>query len=122
MIGGAGADGSGAGGPIDGGGGTASIATIKTRAMPRGDFAYSLVKDYPSEAKQLGIEGKIRVKLIVDERGAVTAATLLNRLGYGLDEQAARRAKELIFDPARDTNDQPVRSVVIWTFEFTLPK
>lgn len=122
---GANAPGSSSGG--DEGGGAAanaatSIATIKTRAMPRGDFAYSLVKDYPLQAKQLGIEGKIRVKLIVDENGVVTTATLLNRLGYGLDDLAARRARQLAFDPARDTNDKPVRSVVIWTFDFSLPK
>lgn len=102
--------------------GAASIAAIKTRAMPKGDFAYRLVKDYPPEAKQRGIEGKIRVRLVVDERGGVTAATLLNRLGFGLDEQAAQRARELEFEPARDTADKPVRSIVVWTFDFTLPK
>lgn len=102
--------------------GVAVIAAIKTPAMPRGDFAYDVVKDYPQEAKQLGIEGKIRVKLIVDERGNVAAATLLNRLGHGLDEQAVRRAGQLAFEPAKDANDQPVRSIVIWTFDFTLPK
>lgn len=125
ATGGANAPGSSSGG--DGGGGAAanaatSIATIKMRAMPRGDFAYSLVKDYPLQAKQLGIEGKIRVKLIVDENGVVTTATLLNRLGYGLDDLAAQRARQLAFDPARDTDDKPVRSVVIWTFDFSLPK
>jgi protein TonB len=99
-----------------------SVATIKTRANPRGDFSYGLLKDYPTEAKQLGIEGQIRVKLIVDEHGAVKSATLLNRLGHGLDELALRQANLIVFDPAKDTDDRPVTSVVVWTFDLTLPK
>ncbi len=100
-----------------------SIATIKTRALPRGDFGYiDAGKDYPAAARQLGIEGPIRVKLVVDARGKVTSATLLNKLGHGLDELAAARALKIEFDPAKDTDDKPVTSVVIWTFNMTLPK
>ena len=101
----------------------ASIATIKTRAMPHGDFSYwDAGKDYPAEAKSLGIEGVIRVRLIVDEHGKVKSAVLLNKLGHGLDEMALRRAQQIEFDPAKDTNDQPVTSVVVWTFNMELPK
>jgi protein TonB len=99
-----------------------SIATIKTRAMPKGDYAYEQEKDYPAEAKRLGIEGKIRIKLIVDEHGEVKAATLLNKLGHGLDELALARANAIKFDPAKDTDDRPVTSVVVWTFDLELPK
>ena len=100
-----------------------SVATIKTRAMPKGDFSYvDASKDYPAEAKSLGIEGQIRVKLIVDDAGSVKSATLLNKLGHGLDELALTRAKKIVFDPAKDTDDKPVSSVVIWTFNMTLPK
>ena len=101
----------------------ASIATIKTRAMPRGDYDYfDAGKDYPEEAKQLGLEGQIRVRLVVDAQGHVGSAVLLNRLGHGLDELALRRAKAIQFAPARDTDDHPVSSVVVWTFTMTLPK
>ncbi|HTL34859.1 MAG TPA: TonB family protein [Kofleriaceae bacterium] len=100
-----------------------SVATIKSRAMPKGDFSYvDASKDYPAEAKTLGIEGQIRVRLIVDEAGAVKSAVLLNKLGHGLDELALERAKKIVFDPAKDTDDKPVSSVVIWTFNMTLPK
>ena len=99
-----------------------SVATIKTRAMPHGDYSYQNIKDYPPEATQLGIEGKIRVKLVVDEHGVVKSATLLNRLGHGLDELALRRANLIVFDPAKDTDDHAVSSVVVWTFDLTLPK
>jgi periplasmic protein TonB len=100
-----------------------SVATIKSRAMPRGDFSYfDASKDYPAEAKALGIEGVIRVRLIVDELGKVKSSVLLNRLGHGLDELALKRAAQIEFEPARDTDDKPVSSVVVWTFNMTLPK
>lgn len=100
-----------------------SVATIKTRALPTGDYAYfDAGKDYPAEARALGIEGAIRVRLIVDEHGKVTSRVLLNRLGHGLDELALRRAAEIVFQPATDTDDHPVTSVVVWTFNMTLPK
>jgi protein TonB len=100
-----------------------SIATIKKRAMPKGDFSYfDASKDYPPEARSLGIEGVIRVRLVVDETGAVKSAVLLNKLGHGLDELAMTRARQIKFDPALDTDDKPVTSVVVWTFNMTLPK
>jgi TonB family protein len=99
-----------------------SVATIKTRAMPKGDYAYEESKDYPEEAKQLSIGGKIKIKLIVDARGNVKSAVLLNRLGHGLDELAMSRANKIVFDPAKDTDDKPVASVVVWTFDLSPPK
>lgn len=100
-----------------------SVATIKTRALPRGDYAYfDAGKDYPPEARALGIEGAIRVRLVVDEQGKVKSQVLLNKLGHGLDELALRRAAEIAFDPAKDTDDRPVTSVVVWTFNMTLPR
>lgn len=120
--------GSGGGTGAGSGSGTAdepapvSVATIKTRAMPKGDYSYFTGADYPEEAKQLGIEGSIKVRLIVDDKGKVKSADLVNRLGSGLDELALRRAKQIEFEPAKDTNDRPVTSVVVWTFHMTLPK
>jgi TonB family protein len=97
-----------------------SIATIKTRARAKGDYDYT--KEYPAEARQLGIEGDIRVRLTVDDQGKVKAAVPLNRLGHGLDELALAWARKIEFDPARDTDDRPVTSVVVWTFHMILPK
>ncbi len=100
-----------------------SVATIKKRAMPKGDYGYFKAgKDYPPEARQLGIEGKILVRLIVDDTGKVRATTLVSKLGHGLDELALTRAKDLEFEPAIDTDNHPVSSVVVWTFDMTLPK
>ncbi|MCX5748114.1 MAG: TonB family protein [Proteobacteria bacterium] len=100
-----------------------SVATIKTPAKPKGDFGYfDAGRDYPAPARQLGIEGVIKVKLVVDATGKVKSSVLLTRLGYGLDELALARAAKLVFEPARDTDDQPVASLIVWTFNMTLPK
>ena len=119
-------EGTGAGSGVGAGSGPpapVSVATIKKRAMPRKDYGYLAAgKDYPTEAKQLGIEGAIRVRLIVDETGKIKSAVLLNHLGHGLDELAMSQAKQIEFEPALDTDDHPVTSVVIWTFDMRLPK
>lgn len=100
-----------------------SVATIKKRAMPKGDYGYfDAGKDYPPEARQQGIEGPIRVRLLVDDKGRVVTKVLLNKLGHGLDELALKRAGEIQFEPALDSDDRAVSSVVIWTFNMTLPK
>ncbi|MBA3538753.1 MAG: TonB family protein [Deltaproteobacteria bacterium] len=100
-----------------------SVATIKTAAKPKGDYGYfDARKEYPVEARQLAIEGAIKVKLIVDAEGKVKRAVLLTKLGHGLDELALARAQKIEFEPAKDTDDRAVASVVIWTFNMTLPK
>ena len=119
--------GSGSGtGPGDGPGAapvvTTSVASIKTPAEAKEGFDYfDARKSYPAEARRLGIEGKLRVRLVVDASGKVTQARLLGSLGHGLDELALARARAIQFVPARDSDDRPVASVVIWTFTFTLP-
>jgi protein TonB len=113
-------DGAGAGSAVQA---PVSVATIKTRAMPKGDQSYfNASRDYPAEARQLGIEGTIKVRIVVSAEGAVTSVKLLNKLGHGLDELALERARLIQFEPARDTSDRPVASVVIWSFDMTLPK
>jgi protein TonB len=98
-----------------------SVATIKTRAMPRSGHEDVSIKDYPAEARALGIEGAIRVRLVVDENGKVTSRVLLNKLGHGLDELALEKAARIEFEPAKDTDDRPVASVVVWTFRMVPP-
>ena len=125
---GRGGDGGGTGGGAGSGSADApppphSVATIKKRAMPKGDYGYwKAGKDYPAEARQLGIEGKILVRLVVDDTGKVRSTVLVSKLGHGLDELAMARAKDLTFEPAIDTDGNPVSSVVVWTFDMTLPK
>lgn len=101
-----------------------SIAMLKKRPMPIGDTDFvDARKNYPQSAKNNGIEGTIKVKLLVDAKGQVRGKPILiTPLGHGLDQLAIRLAKKLRFSPAIDTNNKPVPATVVWTFRFTLPK
>ena len=100
-----------------------SVASIKKMAVPRGDYDYfDAKKQYPAEARQLGVGGVIRVQLTIDATGKVVKARMLGKgLGHGLDELALTRARTLTFDPALDSDDRPVASVLTWTFRFEVP-
>lgn len=45
---------------------------------------------YPSRASEEGKDGTVYVKFVVDENGKVGSLSLLNNLGYGLDDEALR--------------------------------
>ena len=69
-------------------------------------------------AIQNHIEGKIRLKILVDDSGTVRKITSLNSLGYGLDEVAIEAAKKLRFIPAR-IKTKAVALEAIYTIIFT---
>ena len=74
---------------------------------------------YPEAARRDGVEGDVRLELLVDERGAVTEVRLLERAGHGFDEVAPRAARLIVFRPAqRDGRAAAVR--IPWTLKFRL--
>ncbi|HKE16268.1 MAG TPA: TonB family protein [Kofleriaceae bacterium] len=100
-----------------------SVSEIKTMPQPIGDTDFvEAHRDYPAEARRLGIDGQVKVRLVVDAEGRVATRRLVTRLGHGLDELAMRLAGKLRFRPAIDNHDRPVPAVVVWTFTFTLPR
>lgn len=119
----------GGGGPPDstgtGGPRVASVASVKRGPMPLGD-EYDHVKlaerEYPTEARRLGIEGPVKVQILVTAEGKVAEATLVKGLGHGLDALALELARKLRFSPAVDHQDRPVAVRIVWTFHFKLPR
>jgi protein TonB len=55
---------------------------------------------YTTSARTAGIEGKVRVRLTVDETGRVVQVVVIEGLGYGLDEAALAAARAATFAPA----------------------
>lgn len=45
---------------------------------------------YPSQARRMGIEGRVFVKCIIEKDGAVTNAHVIKGIGGGCDEEAVR--------------------------------
>jgi protein TonB len=58
--------------------------------------------EYPPQALRAGIEGAVRLRLVIDEEGSVREARVVSDPGYGLGPAAARAAKRWFrFRPAR---------------------
>lgn len=55
---------------------------------------------YTASARQGNVEGKVRVRIQVDEQGQVVGASILESLGYGLDEAALEAARAARFEAA----------------------
>lgn len=56
--------------------------------------------------------------LDVDATGVVQQVKFLKRPGYDLDDIAVERAFSLRFTPGRNAKNQPVRTLIIWPFEW----
>jgi TonB family protein len=94
---------------------TVAVATVTV--MPR--LLRDSKPEYPEEAKKRGVEGKVVLELIVDERGEVAFARVLKSLDPTLDAAALNAAKGLRFSPA--TKDgTPVSVKITYTFAFVL--
>ncbi|TAD99307.1 MAG: energy transducer TonB [Bacteroidetes bacterium] len=49
---------------------------------------------YPSQAKRMGVEGKVYIQFVVDKDGSLTDVKVMKGIGAGCDEEAARVIKE----------------------------
>jgi protein TonB len=97
-----------------------ALASVKTMPEAIGDYDYN--RDYPEEARKLGIEGEVAVRLLVDEGGNVAETRLAKGLGHGLDAKALELARRIRFKPARNDAGAAVATWITWRFAFTLPR
>ena len=74
---------------------------------------------YTDKARELGIEGKIRVAVLLRADGKVQYILFLKRLGAGLDEEALKAAKQIKFEPKK-VNGQPVSTVLTFEYGFDI--
>ncbi|SFE02759.1 energy transducer TonB [Nitrosomonas sp. Nm166] len=75
---------------------------------------------YPRQSRQLGEEGKLTLKLELNENGRVKEIQVLNSSGYQrLDEAAIAAVKSWRCNPPLQ-NGQPVRAIALQPFSFVL--
>jgi hypothetical protein len=91
-------------------------AVPAVQPKPKKDVRLSL--PYSDEAVERDAWARAWLLLDVDERGAVTRLKLLKRPGFDLDKICIEQAFELRFDPARDASGQPMKTYMLWTFEW----
>lgn len=61
---------------------------------------YLAEKKYPDSAKKAGKEGKVLLKVTIDEKGIPRDIVALTNLGYGLEEAAITMLRKSTFRPA----------------------
>lgn len=76
--------------------------------------------NYPPQAKDLGVQGKVFVEFVIEKDGNVTNVKVLRGIGSGCDEEAIRVVKLLPkFTPARQRG-RPVRMIYRLPIQFRL--
>jgi len=86
------------------------------KAKPTKDPRVSL--PYSEEAVERDAWARAWLLLDVDEQGIVTRMKLLKRPGFDLDKICIEEAFKLRFDPARDAAGRPMKTYMLWTFEW----
>ena len=77
---------------------------------------------YPAEAKRLNVQGRVGISLVVGGNGRVSSCRVTGSSGSGqLDDTTCRIAtRSLRFDPAKDTDGNPIESTWPMTIRWEL--
>ena len=75
---------------------------------------------YPARGVEFGIEGEVRVRFTVDEKGRTRDAVIEEGLGRVFDKEALRVIRKARFTPALDTKGKPIAATYVTTFVFSL--
>ena len=74
---------------------------------------------YPFEAQSSGLQGTVKLEIVLSTTGAVEDVRALTRLGHGFEAAAIAAARRTPFTPAMKAG-RPVRVRMAWTVEFEL--
>lgn len=71
---------------------------VEDQAMPKGGLKkfYKYIGKslkYPSQARRMGVEGKVYIQFVVEKDGSITDIKVLKGIGSGCDEEAVRVLK-----------------------------
>lgn len=76
--------------------------------------------EYPEEARRLGIEGEVKLQIVIDQQGGVKEARVVRDPGHGFGPVAQRSVKTYCrFRPARK-NGETVATEIPYTIRFEL--
>ena len=82
------------------------------------DARRKIAPEYSDAAIEKDAWTRAWMLLDINERGTVTRVKMLNPPGYDLEPIALKQAFRTQFEPARDTNGQAVRSLLVWNIEW----
>jgi periplasmic protein TonB len=75
--------------------------------------------EYPQQAKQLRIEGQVKLEVEILASGEVHDVRVIRGLGHGLDEAAVAALRRCRFAPGL-AGDQPAATTIEYTYTFVL--
>lgn len=78
--------------------------------------------NYPTLAKENGIEGRIITRILVEKDGSITHIEIFKKLGFGCDEEAVRIIKQMPNWTPGKVNGKPVRTFVTIPITFSLTR
>ena len=82
-------------------------------------FLHRVVPSYPTFAKRLEKQGTVLLRVTIDECGRPCQVEVLQKAGFGLDEEAVRAVKESTFAPAK-RNGKPLTCKALLPIRFVL--
>jgi len=82
-------------------------------------FLKKVLPVYPVMARRIGKEGRVVLKLLIDERGNLSHMEVIEPAGYGFTESAVEAVKKSSFLPALK-DGKPVASIAILPIRFNL--
>ena len=98
---------------------------IESNPYPHGGYEgfYSFVGKqirYPREAQRLGVEGRVFVQFVVNEKGEIVETEVIRGIGAGCDEEAIRVLKNSpSWNPGKQRG-RPVRQRMVLPITFKL--
>jgi TonB family protein len=76
---------------------------------------------YNAEARARGIEGVVKLHVVIGTNGSVASVEVVDGLGFGLDEAAEHAMMHHCkFTPAETSDGTPVAAKITYTFIFVL--
>jgi hypothetical protein len=91
---------------------------MQPAVMPKPKTDPALIPEYSDELADSNQWAKAWLLLDIDATGKVTQLKFLRRPGYKLDGIAMKTAFKLQFEPALDHANHPIRSLLVWSFEW----
>jgi len=73
---------------------------------------------YPTDARRMGLEGQVVLRVGIDRRGNIRSVRVIRRAGYGFDEAATRALWKFRFTPARTREGEAVDFLITYTYTF----
>jgi TonB family protein len=83
------------------GGGTGNLIETRFGAFVAPAFLHREMPIYPMMARKLGREGRVMLKLTIDEKGNLLDVEVIEKAGYGFTEAAVEGVRKSTFLPAK---------------------